>query len=108
MKSTLQLRLTRKPFDITYVPNLNSRNTTNLVNLTRDPEKRESNIILFFDLINSRINNLLTENNVNKDRYLVRIEILTTWAKFFESDFELFPISEILHATVLQLHIKTQ
>ena len=32
--------------------------TTNLVNLTRNPETREINIELFFSIINSRINNL--------------------------------------------------
>ena len=77
MKSTLQLQLTRTLFDTNYIPKPNSRNTTNLVNLTRDPEKRESNIKLLFSLINSRLNNLLTESNINKDRYRDSIEILT-------------------------------
>lgn len=107
MKSTLQLQLTRTLFDTNYIPKPNSRNTTNLVNLTRDPEKRESNIKLLFSLINSRLNNLLTESNINKDRYRVSIEILTTWAKFYECDFELFPISEMLHATVLDSKTNT-
>ncbi len=107
MKSTLQLQLTRTSFDKNYSPKPNSRNTTNLVNLAKDPAKRESNINLFFSIINRKINRYLGEDNANNERYKIKIEILTTWAKFHQSNFELFPISEMLHANLLDTKTNT-
>jgi Domain of unknown function (DUF1852) len=97
----VKLHLIKTNFDSNYIPDAKSRSTTNLVNLSKDSEKREVNISLFLRMVNTKLNKLLSEDNPGKNRYEIKIEILTVLIKFNDTNFEPFPISEILHASVL-------
>jgi hypothetical protein len=96
----IKFELIRTRFDDNYIPNLNSRRTTNLVNLSRNPTSRKNNINTLFDMINKRLNSYLLLP-VNEERYKIKIDILTTQAWFDGFDVERFPISEMLDVSIV-------
>ncbi len=102
----LKLQLLRTQFNNDYIPNPNSRNTTNLVNLSRNPTTRKKNIDTLFSLINKTFNSFL---NIPEDeiRYEIQIDIITALAWFENYNVEKFPISEMLDIRIFDTHTKT-
>ena len=101
LSGMVKLQIIKTNFDSNYIPDAKSRSTTNLVNLAKDSEKREANISLLLEMINTKLNKLLSEDNPKNDRYKIKIEILTILTEITDTALEPFPISEILHASVL-------
>lgn len=101
----IKFELNRTRFDDNYIPNLNSRRTTNLVNLSRNPSSRKNNINVLFDMINKRLNSYLLLPK-DQERYKVEIDILTTLAWFDDFNIERFPISEMLDVKIFDTHTK--
>ena len=99
----LKFQLIRTRFDDNYIPNHNSRKTTNLVNLSRNPATRKHNINTLFNMINKRLNAYLLLPK-DEERYKIEIDILTTLAWFEDFDLEKFPISEMLDVKIFDTH----
>ena len=101
----LKFQLIRTRFDNNYIPNQNSRRTTNLVNLSRNPSTRKNNINALFAMINKRLNSYLLLPT-DEERYEIQIDILTTLAWFEGFNVEKFPISEMLDVKIYDTHTK--
>lgn len=99
----LKFQLNRTRFDNEFIPNHNSRRTTNLVNLSRNPATRKNNIDALFAMINKRLNTYLLLPK-DEERYKIQIDILTTLAWFEGFDVEKFPISEMLDVKIYDTH----
>ena len=102
----LRFQLIRTGFDNNFIPNHNSRRTTNLVNLSRNPSTRMENINALFTMINKRLNSYLLLPQ-GEERYKIQIDILTTLAWFEGFDVEKFPISEMLEVKIYDTETKT-
>ena len=102
----LNYQLIKTKFDSDYIPDPRSRNTTNLVNLAKNPLSRKENIENFLSLINQIFNDYLSNSNANQ-QYKIELEILTTLAWFDEHKSEKFPISEMLAINLTDLATQT-
>jgi hypothetical protein len=94
----VNLEIQRTLFDNKFIPDDFSRTTTNLINLSKNPDHREKNISLFFSMINKKINEYLTGNS-DAERYCIKLFILRTSAWFHHKN-EQFPICEMLEVQV--------
>jgi hypothetical protein len=94
----VNLEIQRTLFDNKFIPDDFSRTTTNLINLSKNPDHREKNISLFFSMINKKINAYLTGNS-DAERYCIKLFILRTSAWFHHKN-EQFPICEMLEVQV--------
>ena len=94
----VNLEIQRTLFDNKFIPDDFSRTTTNLINLSKNPDHREKNIALFFSMINKKINDYLTGNSDSR-RYSLKLFILRTTAWFHHKNQE-FPICEMLEVQV--------
>lgn len=94
----INLEINRTHFDNKFIPDNFSRPTTNLINLSKNPDHREKNISLFFSMINKKINTYLT-GNIDSERYCIKLFILRTTA-WFQHKNQQFPICEMLDVQV--------
>ena len=101
----LKFQIVRTRFDENYIPTHNSRKTTNLVNLSKNPSTRKSNINALFAMINKKFNTYLLVPK-EEERYKIEIDILTTLAWFENFNVEKFPISEMLDVKIYDTHSK--
>jgi Domain of unknown function (DUF1852) len=104
MKNILEYEIHKTPFVDTFVPDSESRLSTNLTNLSKNSATRTHNIKLFFELVNVRLNQILCNKKPCDKRYNIEINILTILTKFHNSNQKSFPISEILESSMYDNH----
>ena len=101
MSDDFTYRITTTPFDENYSPSEDSRTTTNFANLARG-EHRQLNLSAALAMMNDRINDLASQDNPDRDRYAVELEIVSAALQFTADERNLeFPLIEVLDVTIL-------
>ncbi|MCF6312627.1 MAG: DUF1852 domain-containing protein [Verrucomicrobiales bacterium] len=95
-----RFELTRFDYDEDYSPSPESRATTNFANLARSTH-RQANLVLLFEMINNRLNELMRSSGAGQgsSSYQIRLRIVNVRASF-DGDSS-FPLSEMLQADVM-------
>jgi hypothetical protein len=93
-----RFELTRFDYDEDYSPSPESRATTNFANLARSPH-RKANLVLLFEMINERLNELMRSAGHGSSSYRIRLRIVNVGASFHGDSS--FPLSEMLQADVI-------
>ena len=94
--------VTKRPFNVDYVPAQHSRQTTNFVNLARDETTRQQNLSILFDEIGSRYKKFNGPDASCED--FLHLEIVTVSTRFEGSTSSPFPIAEFLQAIFENRH----
>ena len=93
----LRFTLNRTPIDADYVPAAESRQSTNIINLARDPQTRARNLCALSEQIQVRYHDLLPADASQHPTHHIRLEILSINAAFETSPVVApFPIAECL------------
>ncbi len=104
----LQLTLSCTAIDADYVPEAQSRQTTNIVNLARDVQTRGHNLCVLMAQIQGRYQDLLAADVSQYSAQHIRLEILTIHAAFDASPVPPFPIAECLRVVFEDHHTGEQ
>ncbi len=87
-------------FDENYLPGESTRLTTNFANLARG-ESRQQNLRKTLKMIGSRFNDLAHWDNPTRDRYAVKLEIISVEVDVGVKTSTAFPLIEILKPHIL-------
>jgi hypothetical protein len=100
----LRLTLNRTPINADYVPAAESRQSTNIINLARDPQTRAGNLCALIEQIQVRYHDLLPVDTSQPPAQPMRLEILSINAAFESSSIAPFPIAECLGVVFEDCH----
>jgi len=92
-------------FDENYQPSDTTRITTNFANLARG-KSRQQNLRHTLKMIDNRFNDLAHWDNPTRDRYAVKIEIISVELSLTEKSNAAFPLIEILQPSILDRKTK--
>ncbi|MBY4128175.1 DUF1852 family protein [Rhodococcus fascians] len=96
---TFSISTTR--FDEEYTPSRNSRPTTNFANLARGEDSRR-NLRSAVTMMNTRLNELVQEDNQGGDRYALELDIISVDLHLASDEAEAaFPVMEILDVGIV-------
>ena len=101
MSNDLTFSITTTRFDEDYSPSESSRTTTNFANLARG-EHRRQNLRRTLSMINSRFNELAWQDNPDRNRYTVELEIVSADLRFSaDGADQQFPLIEVLDIQIV-------
>jgi hypothetical protein len=97
--STFSYTIRCIPFDEHYCPADNTRVTTNFANLARG-DARQANLRNALNMMNARFNSLADWDNARRDRYSLKLEIITVGIEL-DGSRNSFPAIEILKTKIV-------
>ncbi|MCC4907217.1 putative oxygenase MesX [Microbacterium sp. cx-59] len=101
MANDFAFHITTTRFDEDYAPSDSSRITTNFANLARGAHRRQ-NLRNALTMIDRRFNDLAPEDNPNRDRYGVELEIVSVEVEFAAAGADqIFPLLEVLDVHIV-------
>lgn len=86
----------RSPFNANYVPNKNSRLTTNFANISKNPLGRRQRIQGVLKEMDKQLNHLMG----TEDIFMLSIEIISAEIKFEGDGYDWFPLFEFLDVNI--------
>lgn len=86
----------RSPFNANYVPNKNSRLTTNFANISKNPLGRRQRIQGVLKEMDKQLNHLMG----TEDIFMLSIEIISAEIKFEDDGCDWFPLFEFLDVSI--------
>lgn len=99
-KNNITFSLNSIDFNENYIPCKNTRTTTNFANLARGTSRKE-NLQNTINMINQRFNALAHWDNLNGDRYTVKLEIISVNLNINNNASKGFPLIEILKTHII-------
>lgn len=101
MANEFTFRITTTRFDEDYSPSANSRLTTNFANLARG-QHRQQNLRNALTMIDNRFNDLAHEDNPDRDRYALELEIVSVGMQVdADGTGPEFPMFEVLDVQIV-------
>jgi len=101
MANDITFSITTTRFDEDYAPADSSRVTTNFANLARG-EGRQQNLRNALAMMDRRLNDLVSTDTADGDRYRVELDIVSVHLQFSDgADDEQFPVIEVLDVHIL-------
>lgn len=97
--STFSYTIRCIPFDEDYCPADNTRVTTNFANLARG-DTRQANLRNALNMMNARFNSLADWDNARRDRYSLKLEIISVGIEL-DGSRNSFPAIEILKTKIV-------
>ena len=97
--STFSYTIRCIPFDKHYCPADNTRVTTNFANLARG-DARQANLRNALNMMNARFNSLADWDNARRDRYSLKLDIISVGIEL-DGSHNSFPAIEILKTKIV-------